>query len=623
MTLRGISLIAITALVVTGGMHAARWARHAKTVSPTAEQPVFVDSNPPYDFTFPSPGDLAVVSPDAPILPALTPEPELTMPPPPGLNEFVDQPRDVVESDLHPPVLAIYREFTSVPKASRPSGSTVVTGSAVVVAEGPELPALPEGVAEKRTAEAEPPTEAQPAQPLQGLKKLLEKELPEATAEERHLWESELKGLPPAAIRDLMQMRRRFQGMPEPMHPPADLGMPPRFASRPERLPMPEWPRPLPPRDIDAEANEPGTGSSDLVASETLMFEATQAAIRQARGIHLNNIANARTPGYRRVVVSFTELAAGDAEPNGDEPRDHAAALPGLGIQVASLRLDTTTQGSITETGEPLDVAIDGVGFLEVSHHGLPRFTRHGRLTLDAHRRLGIRCGSTIAILQPEVSLPEDAGAVRITDAGVVEVQSGSSEEWESAGTLSLVRFLNPSELQSRGQSLLAATPSSGAAQRGEAGKPGYGSFQPGCLEGSNVDVKAEQRAMLSLDKLWGSLTRETVDQNEESSVSTKSDQNGMKPWFQATQAQALPLTLIEALTREELANLPGREGQERDGAVVFDMTPPPCGPLKAQADALLTGSNIDMGKIREYQQALKRWRSRASTGGIECPCDE
>jgi flagellar basal-body rod protein FlgG len=287
---------------------------------------------------------------------------------------------------------------------------------------------------------------------------------------------------------------------------------------------MPEWPRPLPPRDIDAEAAESSAGPSDPVASETLMFEATQAAIRQARGIHLNNIANARTPGYRRVVVSFTDLAAGDAEPNGDEPRDQASALPGLGIQVASLRLDAATPGAITETGEPLDVAIDGVGFLEVSHHGLPRFTRHGRLTLDAHRRLGIRCGSTIAILQPELALPEDAGAVRITDAGVVEVQSGASETWQPAGTLALVRFLNPSELQSRGQSLLAATPSSGAAQRGEAGKPGYGSFQPGCLEGSNVDVKAEQRAMLSLDNLWESLTRETVEDDLTEELSAECD---------------------------------------------------------------------------------------------------
>lgn len=536
MTLRGISLMAITALVVTGGMHAARWASHAETTSQAVEQPVFVDNTAPDGFTFPTSGDLAVLSHDAPILPALTPEPELTMPPTLGLNEFADEPRDVVEADLHPPVLAIYREYTPVPKSARATGSMVVTGSSVVVAEGPALPELPESQAETRTAEVDPPSRGEEVRPpidsrlapsFQGLQKLLEKELPDATAEERQLWESELKGLPPAAVRDLLQLRRGLQGKSEPAHPPADLGLPPRFASRPERLPTPEWPRPLPPRDIDADAAEPGTGANDLVASETLMFEATQAAIRQARGIHLNNIANARTPGYRRVVVNFTDLAAGDTEPNDDEPRDQTSAFPGLGIQVASLRLDTATPGAVTETGEPLDVAIDGVGFLEVSHHGLPRFTRHGRLTLDAQRRLGIRCGSTIAILQPELALPEDAGAVRITDAGVVEVQSGASDEWQAAGTLSLVRFLNPSELQSRGQSLLAATPSSGAAQRGEAGKPGYGSFQPGCLEGSNVDVKAEQRAMLSLDKLWESLTRETVDDDLTEEFSAECDGTG------------------------------------------------------------------------------------------------
>lgn len=515
MTLRGISLIALTALVFTGGMHAALWARRSVPQAGDSSSRVGSDR-----FSSVLPADSAA-SPTLDLTEADGPDLAPLM----GFEEYADEAPDEVDVDLHPPVLAIHREFTRVPRIGmraesnfppKPPGSFVAqtdgseTRPIREFAEGPALP-------EQRTAEIEKPIHPPALPPMvdaaaEAMRRLLEKELPESTPEERRVWQEELKELPPNVVRDLMHVRRHMQGL-DAEEKRMERLRPPRIASRPEMLPPPAWPRRLPgleeedlPPDMEVPLPEAGEGRQAVLQSTLL-------AVTQARDVHLNNVANARTPGFRRSVVSFEELAM--PEPVAVNDADDAEFLrpaepsAGIGIRLAAGRIDCSP-GAIRETENPLDVAIEGTGFFEVNLVGQTRYTRCGRLTLDGRRRLGVRCGSAVALVQPEIEIPEDAGAVRIGRTGEVEVQSGDDDAWVRVGTLTLVRFLNPSELQPRGSALLAATVSCGAPQRGQSGRPGYGAIKSGCLEGSNVDVKSERREIQELDALWRSMSSGT-----------------------------------------------------------------------------------------------------------------
>lgn len=515
MSLRHVSGIALAALVFSVGLHAGLWLRTETRTSAQAT------SAPPEESTSLLQFALSDDSRDWP------PEVDLgsssSIPVELAVNTEALSGNNV-DIDLHPPIVALHRVENAVgAKLSTIDESRLhppelipvpAPQHSIIQIEGPAFPPATAPAQEQRTAEvdiperlpsapqAAPLTNAPAEKPVpDAVRKLLEKELPDASPEERKVWAEELRGLPPSAIRDLFHLRRQVRDLEssEGAGEPAAPILPPRTASRPDRLPAPAWPRRLP----DIESGVPHESYSTLppypVDDDTATVESTLAAVRQARAIVLNNLANARTPGYRRVIVTFSELP-GPVE-LGDAASVDSVHIAGIGIRMGTSRVDMATPGPAIVTKEPLDLTIVGPGLFEVALNGQRRFTRNGRLTLDAQRRLCVRCGAATSALQPEVTLPEDAAAVRISEAGLVEVQRGGSEEWTSVGTISLARFLNPSELRPCGFALFAATIASGAPQRLAPGTAGC-ALRSGCLEGSNVRVKAERQEIEKLEDL-------------------------------------------------------------------------------------------------------------------------
>jgi len=217
-----------------------------------------------------------------------------------------------------------------------------------------------------------------------------------------------------------------------------------------------------------------------------------------------NNLANINTVGFKRSQVDFQdlmyvklaepgrEIAAGVTAPSGFEI--------GSGVRPAST-LKVFTQGEMENTGRSLDVAIEGDGFFQITlPGGEVRYTRDGALRMDANGQIVNASGHA---LEPAVSIPADARSISIGHDGTVSVFSGSSTTPSVVGTLTLVRFPNPSGLTNEGGNLFAETPASGSPITGTAGQSGFGRIQQGFLERSNVQMVNELVNLITAQRAY------------------------------------------------------------------------------------------------------------------------
>jgi len=214
-----------------------------------------------------------------------------------------------------------------------------------------------------------------------------------------------------------------------------------------------------------------------------------------------NNLANVNTTAYKSSHAQFadifyqqmrTEDGVGEGEPAG----------PALGLgtrNVAMLR--EFTQGTIETTGNALDVAIQGDGFLQViKPDGSPAYTRDGALKINGE---GYLCTSQGYALSPEIQIPSDAAELTIAADGTITVKTPRDAEAQPVGQLELTRFLNPSGLQSEGQNLLTATSASGEPVAGTPGTDGLGALVAGSLERSNVNLVSEMVSMIQTQRAY------------------------------------------------------------------------------------------------------------------------
>ncbi|MFA6132756.1 MAG: flagellar basal-body rod protein FlgG [Phycisphaerae bacterium] len=216
-----------------------------------------------------------------------------------------------------------------------------------------------------------------------------------------------------------------------------------------------------------------------------------------------NNLANINTAGFKRSQVDFrdlmyvkmreagTETAAGVVAPSGFEI--------GSGVSPAST-LKVHTQGEMENTGRNLDVAIEGDGFLSVTTPNGTRYTRDGALRTNATGQVVTSAGYTI---EPSITIPADARSIGIGKDGTVTVFTGADNAGTVIGTLSLVRFANPSGLSSEGGNLLSETPASGSPTTGTAGQNGMGEIQQGFLERSNVQMVTELVNLITAQRAY------------------------------------------------------------------------------------------------------------------------
>lgn len=181
-----------------------------------------------------------------------------------------------------------------------------------------------------------------------------------------------------------------------------------------------------------------------------------------------HNIANINTAGFKKKVLPLQDRKTG-------------------GVQAASLH-SVPTQGPIISTNGPLNIAIDGTGFLRV---GLPNgntaFTRDGNLKTDSNGRIVTSDGNPIV---PEVFVPGNATGLSISASG--EISGLINGQTQVLGQIELSSFQSADGLVSQGKNLLSSSSASGSEIRGIPGTSGFGTILQGNIESSNVDIVDE-----------------------------------------------------------------------------------------------------------------------------------
>ncbi len=216
-----------------------------------------------------------------------------------------------------------------------------------------------------------------------------------------------------------------------------------------------------------------------------------------------NNLANANTSGYKRQHAEFEDLMYQPVRTPG-RLRDGGMGPTGVQIGLGTRIVATArafSQGTIEQTGNPLDIAIEGDGFLPVlTGNGTVAYTRDGALKLDSQGRLVNSAGLP---LEPPLSIPGDATGISITPDGKVSAIRSGDAEPADLGQLQLATFTNPTGLNPLGHNLFGASAASGEAMVGEPGTEGRGGIMQSALEGSNVEVVSEMIDMIRAQRSY------------------------------------------------------------------------------------------------------------------------
>src|SRR5581483_4066867 len=229
-----------------------------------------------------------------------------------------------------------------------------------------------------------------------------------------------------------------------------------------------------------------------------------------------NNLANASTTGFKTSRAEFQDLVYDDARLAGtlNSQINQVPVGTSLGLGVRTASVDTVSiQGQLENTGNPLDLAVQGDGFFEVSlPDGTIAYTRAGNFRLNQAGQLVTLDGYP---LQPGINLPQGSRNITIGPNGIVSVQVNNQNIATQVGQIQLVKFLNPAGLQPYGQNLYTATQAAGAPQIGLPGQNGFGTVMQGFLEGSNTDVVAELVSLIEAQRTYeaGSKVIQVADQ--------------------------------------------------------------------------------------------------------------
>lgn len=208
-----------------------------------------------------------------------------------------------------------------------------------------------------------------------------------------------------------------------------------------------------------------------------------------------HNLANLNTVGFRRAIASFSEVSAALADGTDPAGEAQSPAMIARGAGVSSSLALSSVAGELKPTGEALDVAIDGIGFLEVLRtDGTPAYTRAGKLRINEDRLLTTLDGSP---LSARIEIPSDTRKVDILPDGRVTVLVGDSDAPVELGQIEVAAFPNPAALIAAGANLYIAPPAAGEAQVAAPGELGMGTLRQGFLESSNVQLADELVTMM------------------------------------------------------------------------------------------------------------------------------
>ena len=211
-----------------------------------------------------------------------------------------------------------------------------------------------------------------------------------------------------------------------------------------------------------------------------------------------NNIANVNTTGFKKSDVSFRDMLYQTFREPGSLTAANSMTPTGLQIGSGTEVAGTAKlfrQGEMVPTGAPLDMAISGEGFFRVlMPNGDFRYTRDGSFRIDGTGQVVNADGH---VLDPAVSIPQDAIEIILGDDGTLSVLTSPGEPPTAVSNVTLFRFPNPTGLKAQGGNLYSETPSSGAVFAANPGLDGTGSIRQGFLERSNVAIVDELVALI------------------------------------------------------------------------------------------------------------------------------
>ncbi len=230
-------------------------------------------------------------------------------------------------------------------------------------------------------------------------------------------------------------------------------------------------------------------------------LEAQDARMR----VIANNLANIGTTGFKRDRADFATLAYQEQRVAGQQSTSQTSYAVGLNLGTG-VRVQGTTrinsQGTLNQTGNTLDLALDGAGFFQVElpGGGQTGYTRAGNFTLSPQGNLVTSEGYAVT---PPVQIPAGAQSVAVAPDGTISaVQPGQAAPVQ-VGQLQIASFINPAGLRAIGDNFLVETAASGAAEVGQAGQLGRGNVRQGMLEGSNVNVVEELVEMIEAQRAY------------------------------------------------------------------------------------------------------------------------
>ena len=217
-----------------------------------------------------------------------------------------------------------------------------------------------------------------------------------------------------------------------------------------------------------------------------------------------NNLANVNTTGFKRDRANFESLLYQIKRASGEQTSVDtnltSAFAVGTGVRVNNTQ-KVYTQGSLINTDNALDMAIDGAGFFQVLlPDGRIGFTRNGAFTRNQD---GVLTTPSGYVLQPEIAIPESVTQINVSSDGIVSVQIPEQVDAQEVGQLQLADFQNRTGLQPIGENFYIETTASGPPVLENPFAAGFGKLIQGALESSNVNVIQELVDMIETQRAY------------------------------------------------------------------------------------------------------------------------
>jgi len=217
-----------------------------------------------------------------------------------------------------------------------------------------------------------------------------------------------------------------------------------------------------------------------------------------------NNLANTSTNGFKKSRAVFEDLLYQTLRQPGAQSSQQTQIPAGLQLGTGVKPVSTErihTQGNLQQTGNGLDVAINGAGFFQIlMPDGSTAYTRDGSFHKDNQGQMVTASGYP---LQPNITIPQNALSVTIAKDGTVSVTQPGSPNSVQIGAVQLVSFINPSGLQSVGENLFLETAASGTPTPNTPGTNGLGVLNQNYVETSNVNVAEELVTMIQTQRAY------------------------------------------------------------------------------------------------------------------------